>query len=158
MPFCRDYFWTVNLSISNCVRPNTFQDAVFPLFCWHILQFLLHRRSLSYWASTTPSWRSRVGFRPWCTGWATCRHTWKWRLQWERERQRDSPQYSGLDFTELVPRVVSSLVAVNEKAETKSMTQTTQWLHKYFYNKIELFLIKGGLILRASVWMQNKLY
>lgn len=85
MPFCRDYFWTVNLSISNCVRPNTFQDAVFPLFCWHILQFLLHRRSLSYWESTTPSWRSRVGFRPWCTGWATCRHTWKWRLQWERE-------------------------------------------------------------------------
>lgn len=80
MPFWRDYFWIVNLFTSNCVRPNTCQDAVFPLSCWHIWQFLLHRCSLSSDSLMIPFWRSRVGFHPWCTGRAIGRHIWKWRL------------------------------------------------------------------------------
>lgn len=80
MLFCRDYFWTVNLFISNWIRPNTSQNTVLPLSYWHISQLLLHRCSLFSHSLMIPFWCSRVGFHPWNTGEATGRHIWKWKL------------------------------------------------------------------------------
>lgn len=88
--FCRDYFGAVNLFISNCVRYDTSQDAVFPLSCWHTWQLLLHRCSLFSGSLMIPFWRRRAGLHSWSTGRAIGRHTWRWQLQWER--QCDSPQ------------------------------------------------------------------
>lgn len=129
--FCRDYFWTVKLFIGNCVKPNTCQDAVFPFSSWRIVWSPLHRCSPSSYSSMIPFWCSRVDFHLWSTGRATGRHIWKWWLQWQREwgRERENVTHHstlGFNFTQLVSRVVSASVAINEKAETKALTQNTK--------------------------------